>query len=151
MRGFSLLELIVSFGILTCAILMVAGIFSSVLRHSQKAGELSAGTMVARSVLADFCYGILAVDADREAFFGGSYAPDPINGVERLYGTDFSWLITHSPVAELEETSGPPDESSRVRQVLIEVYWSGSTDRVRQGSGLLRVELSRLLNEQMSQ
>lgn len=60
--GFSLIELLVALGILATTLVMVVGVFLTVTRATQKSLDLTAGTVVAQSILSREIYEAMSHD-----------------------------------------------------------------------------------------
>lgn len=143
--GFSLVELMISIGILATSLLLVVGIFMTVTRASQKSLDLTAGTIIAESVLSRELYSIMGDDTTRAGFFAANDPSVPIvQGTERLNQTVFTYLIYANTVMGGEV-------GNRVKKVDTVVWWwnegGSSVAGVRPGYGFLRSEVSRLVNE----
>ena len=139
------MELLVAIGILATCLVMVVGVFLTVTRASQKSLDLTAGTIVAQSILSRELYGIMGSDAARSNFFSGSYATDPfVEGTERLNQAVFTYRIYATPVMI-------GDMGNRVMQLNAVVWWwndeGSAPSEGRAGYGYLRSELTRLVNE----
>ncbi|MBS1225342.1 MAG: ral secretion pathway protein [Proteobacteria bacterium] len=108
-RGFSLLEVLVAFAILSVSLGVLLQVFATGLRNAGMADDYTQATLYAESILA--AYG-------REAPLGEGVREGPVND-------RFSWRGTVSAVAE-----GMPDpEKTQVRayRVSVEVFWRGLT------------------------
>ena len=110
-RGFSVLELIISLAILASAGLLVMATLTRMLKPSQKAVDLSAGVVLAQSVMQEEVYKILT-DApgaltSRATFLGGDSPPAPaLPGLFSVGGTDYQFEIEHQTV--LDQSTGDP-------------------------------------------
>ena len=108
-RGFSLLEVLVAFAILSVSLGVLLQVFATGLRNAGVADDYTQATLYAESILA--AYG-------REVPLGEGVREGPIND-------RFSWRGTVSPYAE-----GMPDpEKTRMRawRISVEVFWRGLT------------------------
>ncbi|MBZ4193682.1 MAG: type II secretion system GspH family protein [Candidatus Contendobacter sp.] len=106
-RGFSLLEVLVAFAILSVSLGVLLQVFATGLRNVGLSDDYSQATLYAQSILAAM---------GRETPLSEGVRSGPVN--DRL-----SWRSTVSAYAE-----GLPDpEKSRVRayRVSVEVYWPG--------------------------
>lgn len=135
----------ISIGILATSLLLVVGIFLTVTRASQKSLDLTAGTVIAESVLTRELYSVMGESSTRQIFFTRNYATDPlVQGTERLNQTVFTYVIYANTVLD-------GDEGNRVKKVDAVVWWwnEGGTAvaGVKPGYGFLRSEVSRLVNE----
>ena len=106
-RGFSLLEVLVAFAILSVSLGVLLQVFATGLRNVGLSDDYSQATLYAQSILASM---------GRETPLSEGVRSGPVN--DRL-----SWRSTVSAYVE-----GLPDpEKSRVRayRVSVEVYWPG--------------------------
>ncbi|MEW6282438.1 MAG: type II secretion system protein [Candidatus Eremiobacterota bacterium] len=147
--GFSLLELLIAFSIIATALLLIIGVFTTILRGSQKTVDLTAGTILAESILDERIYYILntAPAVDKDNFLNGLASPLLGSG-SYMNDTVFSYAIYTTPV-----TFPGMGLGNRLVKADIIVWWwkpSGSATesaKATQGYGYLRSELSRLVNE----
>ena len=108
-RGFSLLEVLVAFAILSVSLGVLLQVFATGLRNAGMADDYTQATLYAESILA--AYG-------RETPLGEGVREGPVND-------RFSWRGTVSAYAE-----GMPDpEKTRMRayRISVEVFWRGLT------------------------
>jgi len=139
------MELMVSVGILATALVLVVGIFMSVTQASQKSLDLTAGTIVAESILSRELYEVMGREDSRHAFFARDYQTDPfVRGTERLNQTVFTYLIYATGAMDGEV-------GNRVKKVDAVVWWwteeGAASSGGRTGYGFLRSEVTRLVNE----
>lgn len=171
--GFSLIELMVSVGIMSITLLLVLAVFVGSTRASQKSVDLTAGIVVAESVLTREVYSIVndaKYSSIRNKLLKGEGTV--ASGVKNLNNTTFIWELTSTKV--VDDTSTATDNPFGVKNSLLkldaEVWWyktgagpdvddngiaagksSGmSGDNKRQGYGTLHCEMSRLYNESAS-
>ncbi len=135
----------VSVGILATSLVLVVGIFMTVTQASQKSLDLTAGTIVAESILSRELYGIMGDDDSRHTFFARDYQNDPfVRGTERLNQTVFTYLIYATSAMDGEV-------GNRVKKVDAVVWWwneeGAPSSEGRAGYGFLRSEVTRLVNE----
>lgn len=142
----------ISIGILATSLLLVVGIFVTVTKASQKSLDLTAGTVIAESVLNRELYAVMSSDSARNRFFaslesmydGSAENRYLVKGTERLNQTVFTYVLYANNVITAEE-------GNRVKKVDAVVWWwnEGGTAvaGVRPGYGFLRSEVSRLVNE----
>jgi len=139
------MELLVAIGILATCLVMVVGVFLTVTRASQKSLDLTAGTIVAQSILSRELYGIMSNQASRKTFFDQDYQTEPlVRGTERLNQTAFTYLLYANTVLN-------GDTGNRVKKVDAVVWWcdeeAASAPGTKAGYGFLRSEVTRLVNE----
>lgn len=72
-KGFSLIELILSIGIVGTSLILVVGIFTMLFNGSQKAGDLTAGSVVADGIMTQTIYQVMCTETYRTAFFQAQY------------------------------------------------------------------------------
>ena len=156
--GFSLVELLVSVAIVATVLLYIIGIFTSGMKANRKSIDLTAGTLVAESVMTHELYGILSDDDKRAKFFNSSIyssGSSCMEGTQNLNNTVFTYKLF---VTDLPETFG--GSNNRLKKVDVQVWWwsddvgeegGGSGNNVnafKQGYGVLSVGLTRIINEQ---
>ncbi len=106
-RGFSLLEVLVAFAILSISLGVILQVFATGLRNAGMADDYTRATLYAESILAAI----------------GREAPPSAGVREGPIDDQFSWRSTVSEYAE-----GMPDpERTQVRafRVSVEVFWPG--------------------------
>jgi prepilin-type N-terminal cleavage/methylation domain-containing protein len=143
--GFSLIELLVALGILATTLVMVVGVFLTVTRATQKSLDLTAGTVVAQSILSREIYEAMSHDTSRRFFFNKDYSNEPwVRGTERLNQTVFTYLLYANTVMNT-------GVGNRVKKVDAVVWWwneeAASVPGAKAGYGFLRSEVTRLVNE----
>lgn len=166
--GFSLVEVMVSICILAMVLLYVIGVFTTGMRANRKSVDLTAGILVAESVLTHEMHGILNYDSDkRNAMFSDSASSSEpfVTGTQHINNTVFTYKIFVSNVGSADDIFNKT--SNHLKKVDVQVWWwndsiatDGSTttsgtgteaDRAksfRDGYGVLSVGLTRLINEQ---
>ncbi len=171
--GFSLLELMVSVGIMSVTLLLVLAVFTGSMKASQKTTDLTAGVIVAETVLTKDVYNIVnKVDkeADESAFDKLKKGGVVASGIKNLNNTTFVWELSSSRVDNTD--SGTPVGGTTIDNQLVKldvvVWWGKSGDKVYEYSsdngnmqvggakdtttlsmthaGILRCEMSRLYN-----
>ncbi len=152
-RGFSLVELMVSMGIIATTLLMIMGVFMTVFKSSQKAVDMTAGTIFAESVMNKELRTIMSDSTLRGRFFTLNYSINPyVEGVERLNNALFTYKMYAS---DISMPSWRTD--NKMKKVDVVVWWwaAGSEhDTVttgrdsRSGYGILRTEVTRIVNQQ---
>lgn len=145
-KGFSLLEVLISFGIVLTALLLIVGSFIQLFAWGSKTTDLAAGALVAEQISAQTLYGALQNDVARRNLFdaiaAGSYAPPGVMAagtVSNPGGMQFGYAIYAAEVPGVGST--PDNRTAKVDTVV--TWWSGG----HQGAGELKVELTRLVNE----
>lgn len=142
------MELMISVGILSVAILLVVGVFTFLFSASQKSVDLTAGTVIAQSIMQD-TVNRCTYDADfRRTLFTnhGVYSAETViqAGAKSYNGTDYSYSITVQELAALGSSSVNPMFSLGVT-----CWWwdsgGGLPGAMRQGYGKLSVELNRII------
>lgn len=147
------MELMVSMGIISTTLLMIMGVFMTVFRSSQKAVDMTAGTIFAESVLNREMRVIMTDAGKRSKFFNLNFSTTPyVEGVDRLNNALFTYKMYAS---DIPMSSWRTD--NKMKRVDVVVWWwaAGSeTDTVttgrdsRSGYGILRTEVSRIVNQQ---
>lgn len=150
-RAFSLMELMISVGILSTAILLVTGVYLFLFRASQKSVDLTAGTVVAESILREYQQRLIYDPSTCSAFRNSTYATDtPIqSGSKSLNQAVFNYTIyamDMNSLLGLASTPNPPPPPLRRLRVVCSWWDSGrglpGADR---GLGQLTVELNRMV------
>ncbi|MBM3460589.1 MAG: hypothetical protein FJX76_00620 [Armatimonadetes bacterium] len=146
------MELIISVGILSTAILLVVGIFTFLFKASQKSVDMTAGTIVAESILQEYIYSLRTggrldkfMTATKDAADKDAYASD----VRHLNKTDFFYTLYVQDITALLPPEVP--SSQQLRKLRIVCNWweqaGGLPGRARAGYGQLSVEVSRIIYE----
>ncbi len=149
-RGFTTAELLIAVAIIVTALLLILATFTSVLRSSEKSENLATGSILAEAVVNQQIETLLYDPASRTAFFNSpGLPPSPILGTVNLEGTVFTFEITHATVNRNGGgTIGDGLAENRLKKIDAVVWWMvDDPDEQRQGSGYLRTEFSRVLNE----
>ncbi|MGM9992715.1 MAG: prepilin-type N-terminal cleavage/methylation domain-containing protein [Candidatus Bruticola sp.] len=175
LSGFSLLELMVSVGIMSVTLLLVLAVFTGSMKASQKTTDLTAGVIVAETVLTKDVYNIVnkvSGEADVGAYDklvggGGVVA----SGIKNLNNTTFVWELTSNKVVDSgtgSVSSGSEVAKNDLVKLDVVIWWGKSGDQVTEYSsasgdmkaegakntttlsttnaGILRCEMSRLFN-----
>ncbi|MGM9999292.1 MAG: prepilin-type N-terminal cleavage/methylation domain-containing protein [Candidatus Bruticola sp.] len=175
LSGFSLLELMVSVGIMSVTLLLVLAVFTGSMKASQKTTDLTAGVIVAETVLTKDVYNIVnkvSEEADLGAYDklvggGGVVA----SGIKNLNNTTFVWELTSNKVVDSGSGSGSSGSEVTKNDLVkldVVIWWGKSGDQVADYSsgsgdmkaaaaantttlsmtnaGILRCEMSRLFN-----
>lgn len=148
--GFTILELMMSIGIIAVAILAVLAVFTAVLRGSNKSVSLSSGAAIAESKLNEEIYSVLNDDTARLNFFNSTTGLWLSGTDQTLNGTTYHYAIYVEDIAP----SGAPllVTPNRLKKADITVWWwndsnVNSSGEVRDGYGVLRTQMTRLINE----
>ena len=145
-EGFSLLEIIIAVGVIAIATLTIIALFTQVLRGSQKSVDLSRGTMLAQSIIAERIYSTFDDDLVKDFWWSqvdaGIYA-GPGNFWERQTVNDMRYVLYAAPLTGL---GAAPYRAAKIDVV---VWWWDSEQQggAREGYGQLRTEVTRLVNE----
>lgn len=75
-RGLSLSELILSLGIIGTCLVLVVGMVTFLVNGSQKAADVTAGAVMADSLLSQYIYQVMSAETTRTAYFQSSQ-PNP--------------------------------------------------------------------------
>ncbi len=171
--GFSLIELLISIGIIATVLLYIMGVFTTGMRANRKSVDLTSGTLVAESVISRELYDILADSQRASDFFGATYGADSntayVQGSETLDGTVYTYKLYVSDVSmQMAGTdASTTGMGNAIKKVDVQVWWwtqdeeaaktvnPESSDSVennaksfKQGYGVASVGLSRLINQQ---
>ena len=150
--AFSLLELMISMMILAVAILLTLGVFMSGVKGVQKGQDLSAGALVARSVLMEE---ILKIQTGTGAMSSATFFTQDtptISGQRKVGSTTFDYEIRHSLINDVGGTPiGDGLPQNRVKKVDILVTWTDNPGDSSVGQGLLKVGYSKLINQRAFQ
>ena len=154
--GFSLIELLISMSIIATALVFLIGVFTTGMRANRKSVDLTAGVLVAESIISQELYGILQDDTKRDDFFkdSSSSATTPyVQGVRYNNNTKFTYKMFVSNVGDIGEGA-----DNAMKTVDVQVWWwnedSGSevdpnpSSDWRAGYGVVSVGLTRLINQQ---
>lgn len=155
--AFSLAEVIVALGVASGAFLVVAALFTQLLRGNQKEADLAAGALIARAVMTERLQKIFAglePGLTKEEFFAQNAPPlAPLEGTVTLNRSVFTYRITHQTVSTSgsDPLGGPADRNNRLKKLNVVVWWwADEENATRSGYGDLRVEATRLVNENAS-
>ncbi len=144
--GFSLLELMVSIGILSVTLLLIMAVFTGSMRASQKSTDLTAGVIVAETVLTKEVNDIItkgsgqtadgktiAVDETYKAALGKLTGGSPgvlCSGIKLLNNTTFVWELSVTPIAVSAGGSSSSGADSGFSNDLVKldatVWWGDS-------------------------
>ncbi len=140
------MELMVSMGIISTTLLMIMGVFMTVFRSSQKAVDMTAGTIFAESVMNKELRVIMTDTNKRGNFFNLNYSNTPyVEGVERLNNSVFTYKMY---ATDISMPSWRTD--NKMKRVEVVVWWmgTGTENSSRDGYGTLRTEVTRIVNQQ---
>lgn len=149
-RAFSLLELVLSLGLLAAALVVLVTLFIQLFQAGNKAGHTASGVRVAETVLNQQLHAVFH-DAHplytRAAFWS---TDGTVDGGLQLAATDYSYQLDFTTVVSNTggATLGASLAENRLKAVHVRVWWWGpGADSTRTGQGRLTVELCRLVNE----
>lgn len=152
LRGFSLMEVLVSLGIMAIALLALVTVLVTGLRAEDNSTQRKAGQDVAERVLGRTLGKLKQLsEAENNDFWNREHsAPsDPwLAGVEKRDGYDYHYKIFSSTV--VNKSTGQPFgeahgyEFNRLKKVDVVVSWSAGPGRAE--DDLSRVSISRLVN-----
>ncbi|MBI3929166.1 MAG: hypothetical protein HY319_26715 [Armatimonadetes bacterium] len=152
-RGLTLAELVVSIFLVATALLLVIGVFLTVLRGVEKSADLTAGATVAESMLNFEIYRVLSDTSPfltRNQFLTQDSPPiGPIEASFSLNNTVFTYRIYHQTVEDSAgAVLGAGAAENRLKKVDIIVWWfTDNPGTQRQGHGFLRTGLTRMVHQ----
>lgn len=144
------MELVISVGIISTAILLVVGVFTFLFKSSQKSVDMTSGTVVAESIMQDMMFRIMYDHTTRVNFYNsdvaGMYASETAVEVSsRSYnGSQYFYTIYLTDCSGLGSNSANP----MCKMSVVVNWWDqggGIPGRSRSGYGTLAVELTRLI------
>lgn len=172
--GFSLMELMVSVGIMSVTLLLVLAVFTGSMKASQKTTDLTAGVIVAETVLTKDVYNIMnQVDkeADKSAKEHLENGGVVASGIKNLNNTTFVWELNSTKVSNSDSGASASGTAidNKLMKLDVVVWWGKSGAEVdsyssKEGqmaagkfsgddktmsmshAGILRCEMSRLYN-----
>lgn len=145
-RGFSLLELMVSVGIMSVTLLLVLAVFTGSMRASRKTTDLTAGVVVAETVLNEVVASSSSDDAGNSKkdkysevkaaiLSGTSSSPTVVaSGVKNLNNTTFIWQLSSTCVSQGGTTTGTHGGGDNSLYKLDIVVWWGKTGETEAAS-----------------
>lgn len=149
-HAFSLLELVLSLGLLASALVVLVTLFIQLFHSGDKAGHTASGVRVAETVLNQQLHAVFH-DSHPLYTLAAFWANDgTVDGVLRIAATDYSYQLDFATVVTGAGGSslGASLADNRLKAVHVKVWWWGaSADSTRTGQGRLTVELRRLVNE----
>ncbi|MBQ7528667.1 prepilin-type N-terminal cleavage/methylation domain-containing protein, partial [bacterium] len=175
-RGFSLVELMVSVGIMSVTLLLVMAVFTTSMRAGQKSVDLAAGVLVAETVLTKDVYDVVhgkgegvasgsSVDSMKANLLNGDGSV-VMSGIKELNNTTFIWELKSTKLSGVDIDA----DISDLLKLDVEVWWykTGSNvdalengemgsgrawnsdserkNKSRAGFGILHCSMSRLYN-----
>ena len=145
-RAFTLLEIMISLGILLTSVLIMMALFTRVFGWAQKTADTTPGVLAADGLISRHLYEDLSSDASRRALFDGVQAglyasPAALHAgtTTNPTGTRFDYTLRAVYLGDIGNSPG-----NRLARVDAEVVWSPNPSN---GPGKLRVQLSRIVNE----
>ncbi len=141
-RGFTMIELVFSLGLVTVAVLLLVGLATTSLNARQKARDTEVAQQVARGELQRVVDAALADEPPgfRERLFHHAGSAPFESGEVTVGETRFSYSLV---ARSLPGTAEP----NRLAYLEIEVWWWNEQAGERQGMGRLSYKSSRLLDE----
>ena len=139
----SIVELVISIGVLSTMILLVLGIYSGLINGSQKSVDLTAGSVVAEGLLSQQIYQITSNDTTRNAIYGtpcaaptvyksGTYSLNNIIYAYKIYSQDVSLGTPFHSQATDGTTAGG---ATTLKRLDIVVWWNdGKINKANAGS-----------------
>ena len=129
-RGLSLVELILAMGILSIAIVLIVGLFLSLLRSSTKTADLTTGMFFGREKL-------------REVIEHDQYWPVPADQATGLYTTDAATQTEFFSRVSSTPLSGSAPDYKGGYYISVDVWWwSAAPGQQRTGQGVLSTRVS---------
>jgi len=130
-EGFSLLELIISIGIVAVALLVVATVFISVLKSGAKNTDLETGTLVAQSQLNQVIFNVVNLNGYTNTTRANVFSNPTtiVTSTVALNNQVYSYNVTTQPI--------PLDlvhNNNLLAVFTVQVWWSSATGE-RQGQG----------------
>jgi len=150
--AFTLLELILSVGLVATCLLIVVGIFAAIISSSQKASDFAGGSLVAESELNRNIYDVV----NQEPPYTGQKSTIFATTSRTLLSPPGSYNVTQGRqtylcnlyVEGVYDPGTSPASPNRLVRFDIEVNWTGDAAlQTRAGQGRLTTSLSRFANE----
>jgi len=145
------MELVISVGIISTAILLVIGVFTFLFRASQKSVDLTAGTVVAESImeneLEQFIYNptLRMAVMTNHASYNNTILE---SGTKSYNGSNFTYGIYVTDLSNMGSTSSITQNYPIISMNVVCSWWDsggGLAGSARTGYGLLSVEMTRIL------
>ena len=154
-KGFSIMELLISMSIIATVLVFLIGVFTTGMRANRKSVDLTAGVLVAESVISQELYGILADPYNSDAFFKSNYSASSeyVKGTRYNNNTKFTYKMFVKDVTNIGD-SGSSGAKNAMKKVDVQVWWWNDekngepADDWRAGYGVVSVGLTRLVNQQ---
>mgnify|MGYP001239157394 CR=1 FL=1 len=132
-KGFTLLELLLAFSLMTITVLTLAGLFLQLLAAGSKRADLTVGRVFAESVLEDVIQ-------------RGVYATSTGDLEQGLYSHDVSTQTMFFYRLTSEQAACPPPSARQGYLLEVEVWWwNGGPDQRRAQMGVTSTRLQRWL------
>jgi prepilin-type N-terminal cleavage/methylation domain-containing protein len=140
-RGFSLLELMLSVGLLAVVLLFVIASFTSLLRGGRKSADLTAANFIADALIQK-----MQADSNflQSALSGTIYGAEQGQRQKDLNNVVYDYSVT----ADQIQVSSSPLQN--LYQVNVEVWWWGNQAQKKLGYGKLYTRLTRIFYESQS-
>lgn len=144
-------ELILSLGIIAMMTVMVAGIYTGMLRSADKNADRSAGAVLAESVVLDRVKQVVTGEEDgldRASFFGTA-GPATLSGTVLLNHTLYTYEVVYQQVrgAGGVPVGSEPDENRLMKVDARVWWWTEDPDQARAGMGLMTTTWTRIMHE----
>jgi type II secretory pathway pseudopilin PulG len=149
--GFTLLETLISVGIVAVALLTVAGVFISLLSAGSKNSDLETGVLVAQGTLSSVIYNVENnigySAAQKTAIFNTPSSTALISaGTVNLDTQPYIYDVTYQTVF-----TDASHTNNHLSLFEIKMWWASDSSATRQGQGRTSTSLSRLVSEQDNQ
>ena len=151
-KGFTFLETIVSVSIVTVALLVVAAVFTGAISAGSKNTDLESGVLIAQSTLNRTIYDVLNLTPPVTLVQKGIYFNSAVPTLLASSNVTLnSQVYSYNVTCQMVYDPAPPPATNHLALFSIDVFWGLDPTGVRQGQGVTRTSLSRLVNEQSNQ
>lgn len=146
-RGFSLVELVLSIGVLTLTILTLAGFMTVTVRNREKAEVLSEASNEMERLLERTMTGVRSDTpaGTRDSFMTQDAETPWRAGSFKSGRTEYEYALRVQSVGGV----GSEDLNNRLKRLEVELFWGSSQESggARQGYGMYRLVATRLVRE----